>query len=140
MSVQNLIQQTEKLLVEAKESRQEAELATLHWKDQEDRLTAALDNLKLTFPDAAAIAPVKFKQGAKKVEGKKSDRSVSIPKTDKAFWMGLMTNTPQKTAEILSKAAAGLGIKEDSHDEMTLLKQRLSSSLQNLIAENAIAS
>lgn len=138
MSVQNLIQQTEKLLAEAKEAFQEAELACLHWKDQEDRLADALANLKATFPDVLTAAPVVFKKG-RKTEGKK-ERAVAIPKTDKAFWIGLMTNEPQKTAEILSKAAAGLGIKEDSHEEMNLLKQRLSSSLQNLVADNSIAS
>lgn len=140
MSVQNLIQQTDNLLADAKESLQQAELATLHWSDQVHRLTEARKNLTDIFPDAGNMAPVKFKQGAAKKEPKKSERAVSIPKTDKAFWMGLMTGQPQKTAEILSKAAAGLGIKEDSNEEMTLLKQRLSSSLQNLIAENAIAS
>lgn len=139
MSVQNLIQQTDNLLADAKESLQQAELATLHWSDQVHRLTEARENLTKIFPDAGEMAPVKFKQSARKPEGKK-ERAVSIPKTDKAFWIGLMSNEPQKTAEILSKAAAGLHIKEDSHDEMNLLKQRLSSSLQNLVADNSIAS
>jgi hypothetical protein len=51
-----------------------------------------------------------------------------------------MSDQPQKTADILSKAAVGLGIKEDSQEEMGLLKQRLSSSLQNLIADGSISS
>lgn len=139
MSVQNLIQQTEKLLAEAKEAFQDAELACLHWKDQEDRLTETLKNLKQIFPDVSTAAPLPFKKG-RKPDAKKSDRAVSIPKTDKAFWIGLMSNEPQKTAEILSKAAAGLNIKEDSEGEMNLLKQRLSSSLQNLVADNSIGS
>jgi len=140
MSVLNLIQQNEKLLVEAKDSLQEAELATLHWKDQVDRLTAALASFKEIFPDAATATAVVFKKGTRKPDAKKPERAVSLPKTDKAFWMGLMTNEPQKTAEILSKAAAGLNIKEDSEAEMTLLKQRLSSSLQNLTADHSITS
>lgn len=140
MSIMNLIQQADNLLTDAKESLQQAELATLHWKDQVDRLTEARENLNKIFPDAATSAPVKFKQGAAKKDHKKSDRAATIPKTDKPFWMGLMSAEPQKTAQILSKAAAGLNIKEDSEAEMTLLKQRLSSSLQNLIADGSIAS
>jgi len=139
MSVMNLIQQTDKLLAEAKGALQEAELATIHWHDQVDRLTATREHLNTIFPDASAPVAVQFKKAGKK-EGKKSERSVTIPKTDKAFWIGLMTNEPQKTAEILSKAAAGLNIKKDSQEEMTLLKQRLAASLQNLVADGSIAS
>lgn len=140
MSVLNLIQQTDNLLSDAKESLQQAELATLHWKDQVDRLTAARENLNSIFPDAATSVSVKFKPGVRKAETKRPEKSVSIPKTDKAFWMGLMSKDPQKTADILAKAAATLHIKEDSEAEMTLLKQRLSSSLQNLIADGSIKS
>lgn len=139
MSVLNLITQTEKLLAEAKENLQEAETMTLHWTDQVEKLTSARHNLNQIFPDAATSTTVAFKKGVK-VASKKADRNVTLPKTDKAFWMGLMSNEPQKTAEILSKAAAALHIKDDSEAEMTLLKQRQAAFLQNSIADKSIKS
>ncbi|MEC4720442.1 hypothetical protein RY831_14865 [Noviherbaspirillum sp. CPCC 100848] len=61
----------------------------------------------------------------------KGTRSTKLPSTGKDFWPGLLTDTPQSSAEVLKAAIAALRIRPNP-DDRKKLTQRMANALSVL--------
>jgi hypothetical protein len=130
MSLQLAAKQIHIAITNAKASLEQAQSNVLLYTAELDKAVKAFDALKpMLTPEELrfdAPAPVKAK-GAKGAPAKKSGSSV--PATDHAFWMSLITNEPQKTGPIVEAACAKLGVTDA--DGIAVIKKRMHPFLQD---------
>lgn len=136
MSIQTAMKQFDDALAEAVESKATAEAAVEHWSLQVQKLTEAKNALSaILTPADFAAAPGKPAKAAKRASAKSG---AAVPKTDSAFWMGLLSETPQSTKAIHEQACAKLGVTDP--DAMKTLQARQTSFLQTAATEGKIKS
>lgn len=133
MSIQTAIKQIADALAEANTKADESRKGVIYWDEQVVKLTKSYASIKELFPeDAVSYSPDK----KTKAQGKEK----SLPKTPTEFWIGLLTEEPQKMAGILSAAAEKLGVKMEDDENIKVLRARQSNVLQKLIEDGKIKS
>jgi hypothetical protein len=130
MSLQAAAKQIHIAINSARSSLEQAQSNVLLYTNELKKSEAALEAIKpLLSPEDLkfdAPAPAKSK-GAKTAPAKKS--ASNVPKTDHAFWMSLITDTPQKTGPITEAACAKLGVTDD--EGIAVIKKRMAPFLQD---------
>lgn len=121
--------------IELKEARQAVAFYTRRIEDLEDILaTLASINAPSTTSRGkgpgkkAATRPQTAKPAA---SASKGARSTKLPPTGKDFWPGLLTDTPQSSAQVFKAALAALRIRPNPEDRKKL-SQRMANALSTL--------
>lgn len=138
MSVNNVVMQMGTSLASAKECLATAENQVVYWSAQVTKFEQACQAVTDIFGTEEMAMPAP-KKGAIKAVSKRAHKNKEL-KTDSAFWLGLITEAPQKAAEITTAAANALGIKLDDADQIATLNKRRPMALQALIDQGKIKS
>lgn len=125
-----VVEQLEGELSVAKEAKKNAEKEVIFRTGQIERLTTTLTAVKSTLT-------AEDDQGTVSHKAKATPKS-SLPRTGNEFWMTLITEKPQKTAEIHDAACAKLGI--TSEEDKATLKNRQNFALKALVDAKSVAS
>jgi hypothetical protein len=137
MSIQTAMKQVDDSLIEAQTSLETAKSDVIRWEGQLAKLTEAKTALSKIFT-ADDFAPPPAKAGKPAAKKAAAKGGVAIPKTDSAFWHGLLTATPQTTKEILDLATAKLEVTDS--DAIDKLRGRQTSYLQTAAKDGVIKS
>ncbi len=138
MSVQSAVKQLADALTDAHEGLKQSEAQVVFYKSQVIKIDEAYKALTAILPPEEFNVPTVKKAGRKGAKPKA--HKTDFPKTDSAFWLGLITATPQKTTDILAAGAKKLGFAADDKEKIATLKQRMPTNLQNLINDKKISS
>jgi hypothetical protein len=137
MSIQTAMKHFDDSLDEAVGNKAEAEKAVIHWTEVVRKLTEAKSALSLILsPEDIAAAPAKGTKPAAKKAAAKS--GVAVPKTDAAFWNGLLTTEPQGTKDILELACKKLNVTDP--EAVKTIQARQTAYLQTAAKEGLIKS
>lgn len=102
---------------------------------------SAIEDINLNIPPPS-ISGLPVEAKAKKPREKKAPapekKADDLPHTKSDFWLGLITDKPQKTGEILNAACSALGITDK--EQRAKLKGRQTFNLQKFIDEGKIKS
>lgn len=137
MSIQTAMKQVDDSLSEAQTNLETAQKGVIHWEGQLAKLTEAKTALSKIFT-ADDFAPPPAKGGKPAAKKATAKGGVAVPKTDSAFWYGLLTATPQTTKEILDLATAKLDVTDP--DAIDKLRGRQTSYLQTAAKDGVIKS
>lgn len=109
---------------------------TVELTSQVERLTTARKSLAdiLTAEDDREEEGVSVKRT--RAPKSKSD----LPRTDKKWWLELITDKPQGNAAILDAACVKAGVDKADSDKVAALKLRQTATLKSLFDEKSIAS
>lgn len=140
MSISSATKQFDDALVDAENGKAQAEADVLRYGDQITKLKTVIATVKATF-SAADIGASDAKKSVRVRTAKPAKpHKVSMPDTDKAFWMGLLTDAPQKTGALFKTACEKLSIEEADAERAPLLKGRLTTFLQTSSNDHSIKS
>lgn len=140
MSLKSAAKQLNDAINEATGNLENAEKAVTHWTSELSRAMSAFDALKphltaddLDFgPSSAPAQKQKGKPGAKPAHA----GNVTVPATDFAFWLSLITADKQKTPQILEAAVTKLNLTTPAQTEV--LKPRMAGFLSKAVEQGKI--
>lgn len=120
--------------IELKEARQAVAFYTRRIEDLEDILAtlASIDAPSTSRGKGTGKKAATRAQTAKPAaSASKGARSTKLPPTGKDFWPGLLTDTPQSSAQVFKAAIAALRIRPNPEDRKKL-SQRMANALSTL--------
>lgn len=127
--------------IELKEARQAVAFYTRRIEDLEDILAtlASIDAPSTTSrgKGTGKKAATKAQTAKPAASSSKGVRSTKLPPTGKDFWPGLLTDTPQSSAQVFKAALAALRIRPNPEDRKKL-SQRMANALSTLAKNGEI--
>lgn len=127
--------------IELKEARQAVAFYTRRIEDLEDILAtlASIDAPSTTSrgKGAGKKAATNTQTAKPAASSSKGTRSTKLPPTGKDFWPGLLTDTPQSSAQVFKAALAALRIRPNPEDRKKL-SLRMANALSTLAKNGEI--
>lgn len=149
MFIENAIHELDVAAENAKKELEALSQRTVFFQEKLEKIIvtrqalSAIEDINLNVaPPVVSLAPtetapVKERKVREKKDTPKADKK-GVPNTKAEFWLGLITEVPQKTSEILDAACTSLGVTDK--EQRVILKQRQTSYLKNFVDDNKIRS